>query len=818
VRFRYALTFALTPPADAAHIDTHPSAADAIEVSGEVHAVGGGPAHDTTVGVQGTALLAAVDGGRFALRDVPAGPFVLVATGPGGSIGTVVVEREGHAHVDVVIDLAPPPPPQQTVVRGRTDSARRALTQEVAVIDAAALTRVRGRSLAATLSEVPGVTMVQSGPGVAKPVVRGVFGRRVMLLTDGVRHEGQDWGIDHAPEIDPQLAERIEVVKGAAGVRYGPDAIGGVVLLEPRLLRTEPGIDGALSLFAVDNGLRGGGGGRIDLLLPELPQLALRLEANGGKGAAVSTPDYVLGNTASEHLNIGAAAQWQQTVFDVVTTVKLSLRRRSETIGICYCLSAASPDDLAARAERDAPLGAERWRTRHRIDRPRQEVTHDLGVLRTTLDFGPGGELSATYGLQLDQRAEFDQVRRSVSGAQFTFWLMSHTLDVVYAHPRLALGRFALVGQVGLQGMFQEHVYSGLQLIPNYRRMMGGLFVLERLIVDHVAGLGDLELVFGARADGLLQSAFLAPDAYATQKRIDPRVAASCTVTDTAMRCEKNAPAGSVTAGVRQHIALPAVDQRGTLQLDLSSASRFPDVDELYLGGRAPSFPVFGVGNAALGTERALQLSLSGTWTAPWIALDAGTFASRIADYIVFGPALADNGEPQIDVLSTGAYPRFTHSATTAALYGADGGVLLFPRAVVSLAAQLAIVRGIDLDTGRPLPFIPPAQGRLEARVNLPAFHALQTTRIATGFVAAAQQEPTGPGLDFAPPPPGYLLWQANAQTELRLSDVPVLVGLEVRNALNQRYREPLSLMRYFADEPGREVWLRLETRFDRPL
>ena len=43
----------------------------------------------------------------------------------------------------------------------------------------------------------------------------------------------------------------MEVVKGPASVRYGPDAVGGAVLLKPRPLRLQPGVDGELHLVAV---------------------------------------------------------------------------------------------------------------------------------------------------------------------------------------------------------------------------------------------------------------------------------------------------------------------------------------------------------------------------------------------------------------------------------------------------------------------------------------------------------------------------------------------------------------------------------------
>ena len=82
---------------------------------------------------------------------------------------------------------------------------------------------------------------MQHASGMGKPIIRGQDERRNLILFDRVRHAGQKWGVDHAPEIDPFAAGSITVIKGAGGIRWGPDAIGGVVLVDPLPLRRTPG-------------------------------------------------------------------------------------------------------------------------------------------------------------------------------------------------------------------------------------------------------------------------------------------------------------------------------------------------------------------------------------------------------------------------------------------------------------------------------------------------------------------------------------------------------------------------------------------------
>lgn len=79
------------------------------------------------------------------------------------------------------------------------------------------------------LSRQPGVSQISTGPAVSKPVLRGLSSNRVVVINDGVRQEGQQWGDEHGVEIDELSVTRAEVLKGPASLMYGSDALGGVV-------------------------------------------------------------------------------------------------------------------------------------------------------------------------------------------------------------------------------------------------------------------------------------------------------------------------------------------------------------------------------------------------------------------------------------------------------------------------------------------------------------------------------------------------------------------------------------------------------------
>src|SRR5690606_31966330 len=99
------------------------------------------------------------------------------------------------------------------------------------------LEQYRGLSVSEALAAINGVTLLQTGSTISKPVIHGLHGSRVLTINNGVRQEAQQWGNEHAPEIDPFIAENLSVVKGVEGLRYGSDAIAGVVLVEPKILK-----------------------------------------------------------------------------------------------------------------------------------------------------------------------------------------------------------------------------------------------------------------------------------------------------------------------------------------------------------------------------------------------------------------------------------------------------------------------------------------------------------------------------------------------------------------------------------------------------
>ena len=676
------------------------------------------------------------------------------------------------------------------VVHGDADELRD--THARTTLDEEHLEESASRDLAETVEQVPGVTM-SSGTGDArKPIIRGQTERRLLVLEDGVRHESQKWGADHATEIDPFAAGSISVIRGAAGSRYGPDALGGVILVDPPPMRSEDGFGGKTVLAYSSNGQRPYAALRVDRGGPT----ALRVEGNMGYGASLSTPDYVLGNTASRTWNLGGAAQRDLGQ----TTVRVTAHHYDQMGGVFYGVQHASAEEFLAQLHAEVPVGSELWTTTYAIDRPYQAVQHDRVTLHLDrpVDWG---ELHAIYAFQLNRRQEYETARQSVTGPQYDFTLRTHSLDLAGEHHGFVWGQALLQGGFGLQAGFQENLYAGLPLLPNFRGVSGGVFAYERLVLSRV----DIEV--GARYDHLTRTAFMSLPDYERHERRGTLDAQRCLVDSTLATCPNGYDAGSVSLGVLFHVLPDTLD----VKAEVSSASRFPNADELYLIGAAPTFPVYALGYPDLDPETTWGASATAGLRLWWVQAELSAYTSRVQDYIYFSPEFNDDGALHYDVTVRGAFPRYSYRPIDASFHGTDGRVQFGPEAPVGLEVGGSMVRAYD-QNGAFLVGIPADRGSAALHVRGGGLTGAPSLSVRVDAVAA--QSRVDAALDFAPAPDAYLLLGLGAQMTVVVRDRDLRVGVAGDNVLNTAYRDYSSLLRYTADQPGRDIHVRVGSTF----
>jgi iron complex outermembrane receptor protein len=708
----------------------------------------------------------------------------------------------GPAKTDLEVELVFKAVQTEAIVIEGT--ARATDMQATTEVSGEELERTRGESFAGALEEVPGVAALGSGAGVSKPIVRGQFGRRLLLLVDSVRHRAQEWGLDHAPEIDPFAADRLIVVRGAAGVRYGSDAIGGVILVEPPELLREPGLRGEAHMIGFANGRGGSLAARVQGAPESLPGFAWQLEGSGKRLAAPVTPDYALDNTGVFDWNAAGAAGYRLEDADF----KLSYRHYQAELGVCSCLRLETSDDFFAQLEREEPLDADLYDSDFGIERPMQRVTHDQLIARGRWLPDGGGTLTATYALQWDHRREFDTVRDSDSdAAQFNFQMWTHDVDAAFKHKPLHVSdRLHLRGVAGATAMGQFHDYAGLPLVPSHDAVAAGVYASERLL-GH-----DFELEAGVRYDHLRRTATLLRRDFLRLVRSDQIAEDACSDSEAdPVECDSSFHTVSASLG-----GLYQFTGELSAKLDLSTASRAPNADEQFLNGTSPTLPVLALGKPDLGPETTYSATATASYRGDRVAAEISGFGNVIDDYVELAPAIDADGMPIFDVTIRGSFPRFVTQPTDALFYGFDGGATVRPLGWLDVAGQLSVVRARDLDDDGFLTFVPPDRARASITARRSAeLLGLRELYASVGGTYVARQDRFDLDADLAPPPDAYFLLDAEVGAQTSIGDQILKVAATGSNLLDARYREYTSLMRYFADRPGWQASLRLSLHFD---
>ena len=147
----------------------------------------------------------------------------------------------------------------ETVVTGLAGDAKlKEMPSPVSVIRPADLKSRSGGNIINTIASEPGMSEITTGGGISKPVIRGMGYNRVVVVSDGIRQEGQQWGDEHGIEIDGAAVHSVEILKGPASLMYGSDALAGILIFHPQPIRGPGEFGGSVSTeYQTNSGLLG---------------------------------------------------------------------------------------------------------------------------------------------------------------------------------------------------------------------------------------------------------------------------------------------------------------------------------------------------------------------------------------------------------------------------------------------------------------------------------------------------------------------------------------------------------------------------------
>jgi iron complex outermembrane recepter protein len=670
------------------------------------------------------------------------------------------------------------------------------LTQSKFILSDQNLDQTRGHSLGEALKQISGVTTLQTGSSIVKPVIHGMHSNRVLIMNNDLRQEGQQWGNEHAPEVDPFVAKKITIIKGAAGVRYGADAIAGIISLDPEPLPDTNKIAGEWNNIYFSNGRQIVSSGIIEggqkLINKNKPaSFGFRAQGTFKKGGDISTPDYNLANTGVNEVNYSLAINYKRQRF----VTELYFSQFNTKIGVFAGSHIGNTADLEATINRGKPLDIYTPNQfNYLIDRPYQNVKHSLLKWKNVFNTQKG-KISTTFGKQFDNRVEIDVLRGSKNLSQ-TFWLDTYNFESLWEHQPI---NSLFTGSVGINGIFQQNLTTGVLrkpvsstvLIPNFSNLNYGIFVIERIVKE------KWELEAGTRFD--LRDL--------TVYRI-PRGSQNSIVN----QWNNRNFTGTIGFNYRPNTKL-------NFAANLSSAVRAPQVNELYSDGVHHGAASFELGDENLRQEKALNTSFTVNYIAKKYQGELQVYNNTINDFIFLAPT------GRLALTIRGAFPAFRYSQTKALFQGFDFTNNFSLGKGLSFISKLSFLQASDKSNNQPLFQIPANRidnslkfEKASFFIALSNLYVAKQNRVPTKIIFEGESENeiafSKYGGDFTAPPPAYNIWNFSIGNTFKIHRNILAISLTASNLTNNEYRDYLNRFRYFTDEMGRNIAIRTKLNF----
>jgi iron complex outermembrane receptor protein len=627
----------------------------------------------------------------------------------------------------------------------------------------------RGQSLGEVLSRANGVTVLQTGSTIFKPVIHGLHSQRVLLINNGVRLESQQWGSDHAPEIDPFIAEKFTVIKGAGALKYGNDAIAGAVLIEPKALPKQAQTNAEFNTGYFSNNRQYVVNGMIESSPLKHPELSYRVQATYKKGGNARTPNYWLHNTGLQEINYSGAVGLRKEKYNT----ELFVSSFNTDLGIFIGSHVGNLSDLQNAINASKPTqNIDAFS--YAIGRPKQNVQHYTVKSKSQFYLPNNNKVNLLVSYQKNLRKEFDRAMLS-NKPELDLDISTTMADVNFESAPTQ----KISSNVGIVGMLQENVWAGSRFfIPNFQAKNIAVYSIHNYNVNN--------WMFDAGA------------------RFDYRHLRTYRNKSDSISVEnKTWGNASGTFGATYKIT-----PNFKWLINGAFAWRAPQVNELYVNGLHHGTSSFEIGNPNLKSEKAFNFStqLKYQSDSSW-QFDFSVYNNFITDFINLTPSVPAT------LTLRGAYPTFRYVQSNAVLRGIDFSVHKTLNRSFVAGAKTALLWAKNSDTKEWIIQMPSnriegditysfANKRLQnAAIELRYMHVMQQTRIPESI------------LDYIPPPNAYSLLNLDFSSDVSIGKQEISVGLTVVNLLNQTYRDYMNRFRYFNDEPGRSINLRIKLK-----
>ncbi len=672
-----------------------------------------------------------------------------------------------------------------------SSSSKSKTTQKVEIINERFISDNAGKNLADITSSIVGVSTIKTGNSIGKPIINGLFGNRISILNNGIPQSGQQWGIDHSPEIDPLVANKISVIKGTAGLEYLGAPLGGVILVEPEKIEKEPHLHGKTNYFFESNGLSNG----INLQLQQYPSnIGWKANATFRRSGDLSTPDYTLINTGVQEINLALQLEKE---FSKKLKTDFYFSTFNTTLAILRASQIGNALNLKEITERGIPFitGSSSFN----IDAPKQKVNHHLAKFHSKYSIDFSQWVTIDFAGQLNQRKEFDR-RRGGRSNRPALSLDQYTIYIGGKYFKRFSSGFNL--KSGIQYNFIDNENQAgtgvLPLIPDYTSHQIGLFTT--LTKSHKKSVFE----FGARYDNINQH-------VATITR------------DLPIRVERfDNSFHNISTSVGWNFA---INPHLSISYNLGYATRNPAINELYSSGLHQGVAALEFGDPNLKNEKAIKTTLGITGDIKEkFSFEAHGYFQKFDDYIFLNP------RGQIQRIARGAFLVFNYEQTNAQIAGLDLSAAYQFTASLQIKATASLIDAKNITDNNTLIYTPtntftgsvtyeypkaiPFIGskKLEnLKLTVKNEYVSESTTEDEEYIYFENNEQQS---FFIAPPKAYNFLSLQSSTDIQLNKTRLRITGNITNILNTTYTNYLDRQRYFVVAQGINATLGMSLKF----
>ena len=664
------------------------------------------------------------------------------------------------------------------------------------------------KSLGDALNTISGVSSLNTGNTIAKPMIHGLHSSRLLIINNNVRLFDQEWGDEHAPNIDINSGNRIEVVKGANTLKYGSDAIGGLILVKPRKYMANDSLFGSSILSLNSNGR--GGNVNTELVKTFKSGYYGKFQASYKQFGDFKAADYFLTNSGIKNLNASLNFGYNsfEKGFDAYYSVV------NNKLAILESSHIGNVNDLVAAINSKEPRITDDFS--YNIDYPNQEILHHLGKIEAYKRFKGFGKLTLQYDLQINRRKEFDLRRGEFSETPvIDLRLFTNTLQ---SNLRIDYLNNVNIDTGILLRYQQNDAISGTgvnPLIPDFDKYDVGVYAIGSYNLT-----SSSELSAGVRYDFTRIKAkkeyYLTDwqDVY-NYDELFPQFETN-TIENSRILTLPEFTFHNVSANFGFSNDF---NNEVSLVFNYGLATRVPNPSELFSDGLHHGAARIEIGALTLNKEIANKFIVSLERNNENFGFSISPYYNYINDYIQLIPT-------GINTTVRGAFPVWEYNQVNAQIFGVDIDVNKKISKSFNYSGNISLLKGDNKTDDIPLIHMPATnfsnsisyknEDLNKLTISLNQKTVLQQKRYPNynfhTYNATLQEDVY---VDISSTPSTYSLFSFNSSMQFKAFKKGNLkLEFNIENLFNTSYREHLNRLRYFADELGRNFNLKIKINY----